>query len=38
MVHMSARYGHFRLEELREAVETISARPEAAPEQPATVL
>ena len=25
MAHMAARYGHFRLEELRDAVETISA-------------
>ncbi|MGH9482430.1 MAG: tyrosine-type recombinase/integrase, partial [Terriglobales bacterium] len=33
MVHMSARYGHFRLEELREAVETISAPPIATTEQ-----
>lgn len=28
MAHLAARYGHFRLEELREAVETISRTPE----------
>lgn len=31
MAHMAARYGHFRLEELREAVEAISRSPAKSP-------
>lgn len=31
MVHMAARYGHFRLDDLRSAVETISAQRQDAP-------